>query len=107
MLVLKTDDLPADVKELLSRLQPNDKVTIENATFHLVENGEKVVSFAIQDGDSITFKADPNTEQSVTVKMGDTEEDITPGVGESDEEETKSPAVESMKAGMYEPDVPA
>jgi hypothetical protein len=102
-LVLGADDLPPEVKELLSRLQPGDKVKVTDGTFTLVENGEKVVTLAINDGDGLTIAADPG-EESVSFKFGDTEEPVTPGPG--DEEGEKSASVETMKSGTYNEPVP-
>lgn len=104
-LVLKPDDLPPEVKEILSRMQPGDKLQVTDAQFTLVENGEKVVTLAINDGDSLTISADPSTPETVTFKMGDSEEPDTPGIGEDDDSE-KSASVESMKEGLHEEPVP-
>jgi hypothetical protein len=99
-LVLKSDDLPPPVKEILSRMEPGDKLEITAATVTLVENGEKVVHFALNEGDSITIKDPSNPDaKPVTFEMGDDDEETNEDEKEDDDAENpeKSAAVESLK----------
>jgi hypothetical protein len=105
-LVLRPDDLPPEAKEMLSRMQPGDKINITDGTFTLIENGEKVIHFGLNEGDSLTISADPSSPQSVTFKMGDVNEESAPRPEEEGDESDRSAAVESMKTSMYEQPVP-
>lgn len=105
-LVLDPESLPAEFKEVLSRMQPGDKLRILDGTFTLIENGEKVVSLAINDGDSLTIKADPSESETIKFKMGDSENVSEPKEEDEENNDSDSVSVSSMKAGTYEPPVP-
>lgn len=102
MLVLRTDDLPPEVKEILSKVEIGDKVKISNGQFTLVENGEKNVSFAINTGDSLSIE-DPTDPEAAPVefKMGEDDDEETDSDEQEDEDSEnpeKSAAVESAQA---------
>ena len=106
-LVLSPDDLPPQVKEILSRLEPGDKLTITSAVVTLVENGEKVVHFALNEGDSVSIKDPslPDDAPPVTFEMGEADEpsgeteDEEKGEGEGEPEAPEGgAAVEAIKS---------
>ena len=101
-LVLKQDDLPAPVKEIFSRMEVGDKVTFEKVVLTLTENGEKIVSLAINEGDSLTIKDPSNPDaEPVTFELGEgDDEDAEPEPDDDKkegEEDAPSAAVESVK----------
>ena len=115
-IVLNPDDLPPQIKEIFSRLEPGDKLTITSAVVTLVENGEKVVHFALNEGDSVSIKDPslPDDAPPVTFEMGEDDEpageteDDEKGEGEGEPAEAPEggAAVEAIKSANAEPDEP-
>ena len=114
-LVLNPDDLPAPVKEILSRLEPGDKLTLTGAVVTLVENGEKVVHFSLNEGDSVSIKDPslPPDAPAVTFEMGESEDEpaeAAPAAEEGDEgegaegEQEGGASVETLKAAAASPE---
>jgi len=113
-LVLSASDLPDSVKEILSRMEPGDKLCGpgEPCAFQvtLVENGEKVVHFALNDGDFLTIK-DPSNPDAAPIKfeMGEADEPAAAEAAETSDEEKGEPsaAVDAIKAaGQPEDETP-
>ena len=113
-LVLNPDDLPAPVKEILSRLEPGDKLTLTGAVVTLVENGEKVVHFSLNEGDSVSIKDPslPPDAPAVTFEMGESEDEpeAAPAAEEGAEgegaegEQEGGASVETLKAAAASPE---
>ena len=76
--------------------------------FTLVENGEKVVHLAINEGDSITIKDPSNPDaEPVTFEMGEGDDEKREPTDEDDEGAEKSPSVETAKSAAEDNEEPA